>query len=181
MRRLLTILLTLVLFAPAALAEAAPSFDLDAMTPDELLALHSAVTTRVAVVNSGDVVYDEDGITIVWNGLMDTKQSYFKYGCTIYNQTGENVWLRITGGGINGIQMGPVGNTDSMEIIDGMALFTGSYYAWLVSNVFRDLNITHASEIYLQVSFYVAGDRWGIEPFRVVNVRFPVDEEIVLE
>ena len=180
MRRLLTILLALVLFAPAALAEAAPSFDLDAMTPDELLALHSAVTTRVAVVNSGDVVYDEDGITIVWNGLVDTEWSNFKFGCTIYNQTGENVWFRITGGGVNGIQMGPGSNNAYMEIIDGMALYTGGNNCWLVDNMLQDLNITHASEIYLQVSFYVDND-WRTEPFRVVNVRFPVDEEIVLE
>ena len=65
MRRFLILLLTLLLAVPAALAEGTPAIELDSLTAEELLALHSALTTRIAVVSSGDVVYDEDGVTIV--------------------------------------------------------------------------------------------------------------------
>ena len=180
MRRILILLLSLLLLAAPALAEDAPAIDLDAMTQEELLALHSALTTRIAVVNSGDVVYEEDGVTLVWNKLVDTQWSYFNFGFTIYNRTGSDVWFELTGGGVNGIEMGPNSNTGRKHVVDGMAMFTGGYNHWLVTNMLKELSMTHASEIYLQVSLYT-DDNWRTEPFRVINVRFPVDEEIVLE
>ena len=180
MRRFLILLLTLLLAVPAALAEGTPAIELDSMTAEELLALHSALTTRIAVVSSGDVVYDEDGVTIVWNKLVDTQWSFFNFGFTLYNRTGSDIWFELTGGGVNGIEMGPNSNAGRMQVLDGMALFTGGYNHWLVTNMLKDLGMNHASEIYLQVSLYT-DDNWRTEPFRVINVRFPVDEEIVLE
>jgi hypothetical protein len=180
MRRILILLLSLLLLAAPALAEDAPAIDLDAMTQEELLALHSALTTRIAVVNSGDVVYEEDGVTLVWNKLVDTQWANFYFGFTIYNRTGSDVWFELTGGGVNGIEMGPNSNTGRKHVMDGMAMFTGGYSHWLVTNMLKELNMNHASEIYLQVSLYT-DDNWRTEPFRVINVRFPVDEEIVLK
>lgn len=180
MRRILILLLGILLLAAPALAEDAPAIDLDAMTQEELLALHSALTTRIAVVNSGDVVYEEDGVTLVWNKLVDTQWSYFNFGFTFYNRTGSDVWFELTGGGVNGIEMGPNSNTGRKHVMDGMAMFTGGYSHWLVTNMLKELGMNHASEIYLQVSLYT-DDNWRTEPFRVINVRFPVDEEIVLK
>ena len=180
MRRILILLLSLLLLAAPALAEDAPAIDLDAMTQEELLALHSALTTRIAVVNSGDVVYEEDGVTLVWNKLVDTQWANFNFGFTIYNRTGSDVWFELTGGGVNGIEMGPNSNTGRKHVVDGMAMFTGGYNHWLVTNMLKELGMNHASEIYLQVSLYT-DDNWRTEPFRVINVRFPVDEEIVLK
>ena len=180
MRRFLILLLALLLCAPAVLAEEAPAIDLDNMTAEDLLALHSAVTTRLAVVQGGDVVYEQDGITVAWNKLVNTKGSYFRFGFTLYNCTGSDVWFELTGAGVNGIEMGPNSNTGRKQVQDGMALFTGGYSNWLVSNMLKDLNMTHASEIYLQVSLYT-DDNWRTEPFCVINVRFPVDEAIELK
>ena len=177
MRRILVVLLALMLFAPAALAESTPALNLDNMTPDELLALHSAVTTRLSVVNSGDVVYDEDGITIVWNGLLNRSQDIFKIGCTIYNNTGRDLRFAIKAFGVNGIQIGPNVNIATGELlVDGMAYYTGSYSLWMVKNVFGELNMTHAKEISLRIAFREADRKSGED--QVIQVRFPVDIDL---
>ena len=49
---------------------AADEIDLSAMTDEELTVLHSAVSQQIAFRNSGDIVYDEEGITITWVGMV---------------------------------------------------------------------------------------------------------------
>lgn len=177
MRRFLILLLTLLLAVPAALAEGTPTIELDSMTAEELLALHSALTTRIAVVSSGDVVYDEDGIIIVWNGLLNHSQDIFKIGCTIYNNTGRDLRFKINAFGVNGIQIGPNVNTSTGELLlDGMAYYTGSYSFWMVKNVFGELNMTHAEEISLRIAFREADRKSGED--QVIQVRFPVDIDL---
>ena len=177
MRRILATLLALLTLAmPAALAENVPAVDLDSMTVEELTALHSEVTSRIAMIGSGDVVSDEDGIKVVWNNLVDTKYSYFKFGFTIFNQTGQDCRFDVTAGGVNGIQMGPTSNTGAMELKDGMGVFTGGYSRWMVENMLEELGMTHASEIYLQITLYETDpNAWDGEPLRTIDLRFPVD------
>lgn len=176
MRRFLMLLLALLLI-PVSLAEEEDSIDLNSMTADELAALHSAVITRLAVLNSGEVVWEEEGITIVWNGLLKHSQDILKIGCTIYNNTGRDLKFEIKAFGVNGIQTGPNVNLSTGVLLpDGMAHYTGSYNLWMVKNVFGELNMTHAKEISLRIAFREA-DRKGGED-QVIQVRFPVDIDL---
>ena len=171
MYRILAWLLALLLAIPAA-AEGVSAFDLDGMTVEELTALHSAVTQRIAIVNGTNVVYNEDGIVIVWNKLLDTKSSSFRMGCTVFNHLGKDCRFEISAGGVNGIQMGPGANTGRRDLPDGMGVYTGSFHSWLFHNAFRDLGIEHVNEIYLQVTIY---DKDTGKELREIELRFPVD------
>ena len=175
MRRFLMLMLALLLFAPAVLAEDTPAIDLDSMSGEELLALHREVGRRLTMTNSGDVVYDADGIVIRWVNLLDLDYNNFRYGITIENTTGEDVEFALTMGAMNGMQFEPRWNTSQRTIKNGFSVYTGSYNSWKPDNYLADFGITHVTDIYLEISLYQL-DQW--QPFRVIEVRFPVDMDI---
>lgn len=174
-----TLIALLMLAAPAAMAEEKPSIDLDSMTVEELTALHQEIGRRLTLVNSGDVVYDEDGIKICWGKLLDLGGDMFRYGFTMENTTGEDYGFKLSMTAINGMQFRPFWNTDKMRLMNNFALYTGSYHNWMPDNYLADMGITHVNDIYLQIELYKPeGDSYERTPCRVIDVRFPVDIDI---
>ena len=181
MRRILATLLALLTLAmPAALAENVPAVDLDSMTAEELIALHQEIGRRLTMVNGGDVVYSEDGITIRWMKLLDLDRNNLKYGFTVENTTGVDCGIEVADGAINGMQFTPVWNTGMQALNNGMSLYTGSYSKWMAENFLADFGITHVTDIYLKVTLHEPkdGNRFNYTPYRTIEVRFPVDIDI---
>ena len=150
--------------------------DIDGLTDEELTELYSRIVQKMTVIESGDVVYEEDGIAITWVGFGKWRD----YGFICTNQTGKDLHFAVIGFGINGIKVDPASNGASVEFPDGMSLYTAGYNSWLFDReIYDELKITHVHEIYLQIGLYEkAGQRFIAEPDRVVSLTFPVDEDV---
>lgn len=150
--------------------------DISGLSQQELLELHGQIVQKLAIIESGDVVYEQDGITITWVGFTEWRD----YGFICTNETGKDWHFAVIGFGINGIKVDPASNGASVEFPDGMSLYTAGYNKWLFDrNIYDQLKITHVREVYLQIGLYEkAGQRFIADPDRVISISFPVDEEV---
>lgn len=150
--------------------------DISGLSHQELLDLHSQLVQKISIVESGDVVYDQDGIVITWVGFNEWRD----YGFICTNQTGKDYHFAVIGFGVNGIKVDPASNGASVELPNGMSLYTAGYHSWLFdTEIFDELKLTHVHEIYIQIGLYdKPGQRFIAEPDHVISVSFPVDEVI---
>ncbi|MBR3929673.1 MAG: hypothetical protein IKJ65_11805 [Clostridia bacterium] len=150
--------------------------NIDDLTYEELYELHSRIVQKMAVIESGEVVYQQDGFAITWVGFNQWRD----YGLIVTNQSGQDWHFAVIGFGINGIKVDPASNGASVEFPNGMSLYTAGYNSWLFGReIYDELNITHVHEIYVQIGLYEkSGQRFIAEPDRVISLSFPVDEEV---
>ena len=95
--------------------------------------LHSAVSQQIAYRNSGEIVYDEDGITITWVGMVKHNESQplpNRFGFIIGNNTGVDYYCNVQAGGINGIKLN-LNCTYPEPLENGIGYYTGSVSNWL--------------------------------------------------
>lgn len=172
MKRILAFCLILLMTGFAHAEE----IDISGLSEQELKNLHSQIVQQLAIAKSGDVVYDQDGISIAWVGFTE----WGDYGFICQNKTGKDWHFAVIGFGMNGIKVDPSSNGMSVEFPDGMALYTAGYFNWLFDkDVYKELNLTHVREVYIQIGLYDGpGLRFIEEPTLKISISFPVDEEI---
>ena len=162
----------------------ADGIDLSAMTDEELIALHGEVSQQVAFRKSGEIVYDEDGITITWVGMAGDKNAKLpnRFGIIVGNATGKDYYFAVTAGGINGIKLDLVTNRGTELVESGIGYYTGGQRRWLFDeNVLKQLNITHADTIYLHIDFFEEKqtNKWSQDDVvRTIKISFPVNFDI---
>ena len=154
------------------------------MTDEELTALHGEVSQQVAFRKSGEIVYEEDGITITWVGMValwNNGDLPERFGFILDNNTGKDYYFNVQAGGINGIKLNL--NCNYPEPLEnGIGYYTGSVRNWLFEPVMlTQLNITHADTIYLHIDLYEkpqTGTGNPQEVVRTIKISFPVNFDI---
>ncbi len=92
---------------------------------EELEALYHATVMRLALVNSGDLVYDENGIAVSWVGIQrDYSETQAGFICA--NTTGEDYQLIISNVLINGIAFPPYSNIRPVPLNNDTSYYTAS-------------------------------------------------------
>lgn len=149
-KRLISTLLVCILFCASTLAEPDFSF-LNNYTQEELTELLYEVAQKVDMTQLGDVIYEKDGISILWQGLIKD-YSDLKTGLIIKNNTENQISFELDGLAMNGIEIGPSANRGSFDIDPGWAFYTVSRYKWLsYMDVCESLHLEQISQIGLRI------------------------------
>ncbi len=153
---------------------------LGAMEDEALTALYRQVVGRLTIRQMGDIVYDEDGITVSWIGL-DKQNKRLSFVCQ--NTTGTDFYLDLTAQALNSVNVYVYDNSKRKESLpNGMSVASATLdnYSWLLGDMngtaIKTLGLTHLYQVDLELSFYE--DASAREPVRVIRVGFPVDLEI---
>lgn len=113
MKKLISIVLTLLLVGSLALAEA----DFTGMTDDELHALvdgaRNELVKRELVAENKAVILEQDGVTVYLTGDISLEYNFLKVGVVVVNDTDKTISILLDGASVDGWTLNTIGVTDT--------------------------------------------------------------------
>lgn len=107
--------------------------DFSSFSQEELFYLRNDINARLIITQAKDKLYDEDGISVAWCGIEETKKSetenQYQIDFFISNQNDESVFLQFSNAAINGVLIG-FSNDMAIEIPGHTSMYTAATNRW---------------------------------------------------
>lgn len=106
--------------------------DTSVYSVEELKEIKAFLDGYLPATEMGEVLYQEDGISVVYRGVIQDND-YYKVNLIIANNTGEDIQINLDTVAYNGCKLG-MSNGSSVELEQGISLVAGSLYQWLTDS-----------------------------------------------
>lgn len=162
-------------------AGSAELLSLEGYSPEQLLDMKQRIEARLVAVQSGDVVYDDDGIIVVWKGVYakhSGESGNVLVGVQLFNNLDEDVWFNMDLFALNGILIPKSYNYYMMELPAYFSAITSGYDN-LWTRDLRDVKesgVESFDNVYIRINLYK--DKEDKAPFRSVDARFPTEGSV---
>ena len=175
MKRIVSSLLACLMMALTVSVKAETDYAfLNSLTTEELASMQQAISCRLVPAESGTVIYDQEGLSICWLGVVDASYYDYRLGLIITNTSGKTMYFRLEGIALNGIQVGPYQNIMIQEIQDGWGYMSASQDIWPIKKEhLRLLPFDHITTVGLSIGLYESNDSYG--PHETITHTFPVN------
>ena len=133
--------------------------DISGLSVDELSELRDQINLRLIELNdTGDIVFDDQGITVKWLGLNADYYPRIKQSLLIINNTGAPLYYKITKIAYNGIQVSASNSMRSDAIEPDMSYLTATNNLFLVDisplEPFGLKEKADFKDIFLEIEFF---------------------------
>ena len=144
--------------------------DYSSMTSEELNNLFQSLVSKIELNKQGDIVYDQDGFSIIWKGIGKDSLSFI-----ITNNSGKDVDIEVIDYALNGMMLGTHWNMDEVNLKNGFSFLSSSTNIWLDDEeTIETLGITHVNSVTIMLAIKDIESEEETE----LSATFSVDEEL---